>query len=187
MLRRIGWTLPLLLGALVCLAGCTFPKSFGFARKQPPQPETQVAEDRAAADGADTEAEGRQTVAGPVAAQDHRLVLVRPPQAGRYRQAALGGQPRRQQATASQPLAYPNVVPPKYRNMDTAVPNTSLAKDTSGTPSLVRPSRRPPPDPGRNRRSRRAQEDLLAEQPPRRRSAVRPHRGGQPVVAHQPE
>ena len=44
-------------------------------------------------------------------------------------------------------LTYPNVVPPKYRNMDEPTPGPAVAKDTSGSPSLVRPSRRPPPDP----------------------------------------
>ena len=44
-------------------------------------------------------------------------------------------------------LAYPNVVPSKYRDMDEGAQGPAVAKDTSGSPSLVRPSRRPPPDP----------------------------------------
>ena len=165
MSRRIGWTLPLLVGVLVCLAGCTFPKSFGFARKQEPQRQTQVAEDHPTA----TQNTAEATAPKSSLAQTFRKTTNWFSFA-RHKPASTSDQPLVDKndpskndlnRTASQPLAYPNVVPPKYRNMGTGVPPTSLAQDTSGTPSLVRPSRRPPPDPA----PKPPQEELPAEKP----------------------
>jgi hypothetical protein len=151
MSRRIGRTLPLLVGVLVCLAGCTFPKSLGLARKQEPQPQTRVAEDHPTT----TQNAAMATEPKPSLTQAFRkttswLSFARHKPASTSDQPLVDNNDPNQDdphATASQPLAYPNVVPPKYRNMGTGVSRTSLATDTSGTPSLVRPSRRPPPDP----------------------------------------
>lgn len=147
MLRRIAWTLPLLLGALLCAAGCTFPKSFGFARKQPLQPETQVAEGRSATitDDAETERTGF-SLAHSLRKSTSWLAFGRQqPTETSAKQPLVDHADAR--TAASEPMIYPNVVPPKYQRMDAALSNSTLAKDTSGTPSLVRPSRRPPPDP----------------------------------------
>ena len=60
--------------------------------------------------------------------------------------------------------------------MGTACRRTSLAQDTSGTPSLVRPSRRPPPDPAPKPPLEAAR--TAGGETARRRSPVRYHRGG---------
>lgn len=164
MLRRIGWTLPLLLGALACLAGCTFPKSFGFARKQQPEPQAQVAEERATAAPSDTEAKPRPTSLVQVLRKPADWFPLKRRKPESADQQALADHANSAPA-ASQPLSYPDVVPSKYRNMDAGVPDTSLAKDASGTPSLVRPSRRPPPDPAPKPPLEERRDALLVERP----------------------
>ncbi|MHB8863518.1 MAG: hypothetical protein ACYC6N_14045 [Pirellulaceae bacterium] len=214
---------PLLLGALLGVAGYLFPQSLGWAQTRQSLAGRQVADERSDAASSDAEAERsrRMFVAGGPAKSSwfsfpgsQRATTEHPPvpdqasggQAARLRpndRSFLPPEPRpsvetaprvataARNATAESPKkkslmqslrvppswlsfgrrkpkradadlplvdtyppsrespanAYPNVVPPKYRTMGAGAPEAVVVRDTAGSPSLVRPSRRPPPDP----------------------------------------
>ncbi len=165
MLRRIRWAVPLLLGAVVCLIGCTFPKSFGLGWRQQPEPQAQVADKGGAAMPDDAQVEPRVT---------SLVQTLRKPVdwlAAKSRSQKVAGEPLladKGDSTSldpSQSMSNPNVVPLKYRAMDARPPIPSVANDTSGTPSLVRPSHRPPPDPAPKPPLEEPQESQLAHAP----------------------
>lgn len=134
---------PLLAGAALCVAGCTFPKWAQLTRKSDREPATQVA-----STAADTQPEA---AAAPPTASDMLAAAGRkahdwftPGQS----KSDTEPQPTRDPLRGSpRPVANHDVVPPKYRSGTNSVPAATLAQDAIASPSLVRPSRRPPPDP----------------------------------------
>ena len=70
-------------------------------------------------------------------------------------------------------------MPPKYRNRDEGTQGPAVAKDTSGSPSLVRASRRPPPDPA----PAPPEDQQVARAPVTEGRLFDSHCEGQPVVA----
>lgn len=185
MLHRMRWTLPLLLGTLSCLAGCTFPKSFGLARKDRPDAEKHVAEDRLPASSSDAEAEPHKaSLAETLRKPGEWLGFARRKPAATDQESAAGGSGEQ---TASKPLVYPNIVPEKYRKMDVAAAKKPGATDAAGSPSLVRPSRRPPPDPAPKPPQDEQQLAQMATQPAGETQPQQPRmQTQQPSVAQAP-
>jgi len=153
MLRLVAWTLPLLLAALVSATGCNFAKSIGLVRNDSPPSDMELAEADATAAPSDPEIERSRsslvhTLRKPAdwfsfARRDSRDTELASSEASSESAQSAESQGR----TGSQPLSYPNVVPSKYRSMDAQGKSAELAESSSASPSLVRPSRRPPPDP----------------------------------------
>lgn len=153
MLRLVGWTLPLLLAALVSVTGCNFAKSIGLVRNDSPPSDMELAGADATSEPSDSEIERSRsslvhTLRKPAdwfsfARRDSRD----PELASSEANAESAQNAESQGRTGSQPLSYPNVVPSKYRSMDAQGKSAELAQSSSASPSLVRPSRRPPPDP----------------------------------------